>query len=271
MFLKKSSILTSVAFENRFRHHSPSGPRFDPKLLLGLLAIFILLAGPLPSYSLAYQQWLQSGQINQTVQSSDLPDLPQSISGKKDKFIFVTLGLAVDSTGRLLDTLVLEATHAALIDPILKTIPKWTFLPLKKDGVDSGWVRLVSIRYYTSSRTSAVSLETPFGSPPPDLPPTPVRFFNLADLNEPPVCQTPLNPEYPSALTENGAFGKARVTFFIDEFGKPRLPALIKASYPEMGDAAIEAITRSNWEPGKVNGQPVTTKMTWDFNFSPPN
>ena len=77
------------------------------------------------------------------------------------------------------------------------------------------------------------------------------------------VCDNPpslvhaITPRYPRAALSEGRSGVASVTFDIEATGEISNLRLESASYPDFGDAALEAIGTWRYRPATLKGKPV--------------
>ena len=62
---------------------------------------------------------------------------------------------------------------------------------------------------------------------------------------------------YPEALRKAGQQGHAIVKFVVDQQGHVQNPVIIEATYPEFGDAVIDAILKSQFRPAHKQGKSV--------------
>jgi TonB family protein len=93
----------------------------------------------------------------------------------------------------------------------------------------------------------------------------------IKDVQNSPV--TPIlgpAPEYPAALSKKGIEGSATLSFTIDTNGSVSDPAVVEASQPEFGEAALAVIRQWRFLPKVKNGQPVRARAEMPFMFSAP-
>lgn len=77
-------------------------------------------------------------------------------------------------------------------------------------------------------------------------------------------------PEYPDALAKKKMAGSATVSFAIGVDGAVSDPALVSASRPEFGAAAMEVIRQWRFLPKVKDGHPVATRAQLPFEFPAP-
>ena len=76
---------------------------------------------------------------------------------------------------------------------------------------------------------------------------------------KPPRPKHTENPEYPSH--ERGNEGHVFMHIVVDEQGAVRLPGVDESSGPNFSAAAIEAVKKWTFEPGKLDGRPIAVLM----------
>ncbi|HTO72360.1 MAG TPA: energy transducer TonB [Gemmatimonadales bacterium] len=91
---------------------------------------------------------------------------------------------------------------------------------------------------------------------------------------EPPVMTTP-DPgvEYPSALFDQGIEGNVVLRLFADTAGRlvPESTRVAESSgYPALDSAALAAVPRFTFAPGRNNGSPVATLFLQPIHFRHP-
>jgi len=77
-------------------------------------------------------------------------------------------------------------------------------------------------------------------------------------------------PEYPKALLRKKTDGSATVSFAVDARGAVVDPAVVGASQPEFGEAALAAIRQWRFLPTVKGGRPVESRAQMPFEFSAP-
>ena len=77
-------------------------------------------------------------------------------------------------------------------------------------------------------------------------------------------------PEFPKALRRKKIDGTATVSFTVDPRGRVGDPAVVSASQPEFGEAALAAIRQWRFLPGVKDGRPVESRAEMPFEFTSP-
>lgn len=137
----------------------------------------------------------------------------------------------------------------------------------------------------------SVSLDTPFVQklqppPPPDMErPTGMisipkarpsgnigqgmkDLFNIADLDQAPTPRFRAKPAYPFEMRRAGIEGEVVVGFIVDIEGKVIQAYSVRSTQREFEQAAIQAVSRWTFRPGKKGGRPVNTRMQVPIVFS---
>lgn len=136
---------------------------------------------------------------------------------------------------------------------------------------------------------SLVTVDTPFqqvmAPPPPPSTPTsagaitvPVNrnigtgkianLFDIKDLDQIPQARFQPAPQYPYEMKRAGVTGRVEVGFIVDTSGNVRDAYVIKSSSPEFEEAALQAIRKWRFTPGKKGGKVVNTKMKQPLSFT---
>lgn len=75
-------------------------------------------------------------------------------------------------------------------------------------------------------------------------------------------------PAYPAALANSGITGEVTVGFVVDAEGKAQQVRAIKSSQPEFEAAAIAAVSKWQFDPGRKGGRIVNTQVSQKLVFS---
>ena len=87
-------------------------------------------------------------------------------------------------------------------------------------------------------------------------------------LTEKPVAKKTANPQYPESAREAGIEGRVILSGIVEKDGSVSHISVVKSSgNSEMDDAAIAAFQQFQFEPGKVDGTPVRSKIIVPFQF----
>ena len=93
------------------------------------------------------------------------------------------------------------------------------------------------------------------------------QIFALADLDQAPRAVFQPAPEYPAALRKQKLDGTVHVLFMVDRTGRVDSPIVQKSTNPAFEPAALQAVKRWRFEPGKRNGEAVVFRMRVPITF----
>jgi periplasmic protein TonB len=99
-----------------------------------------------------------------------------------------------------------------------------------------------------------VTFEVPKAPLPPDT-------FDVSQLDVVPVPRFQARPQYPFALRRDGIPGEAVTDFIVDTDGNVQRAYAIRATHPAFADAAVAAVMKWKFKPGRKNGREVNTHM----------
>ncbi|HEX2862598.1 MAG TPA: TonB family protein [Lacunisphaera sp.] len=224
-------------------------------LLLGLA-----LASLLPA-----QGAFQSVGVKMTAE----PELPAVLRMQGLREGRVKMALDVDAQGRLVDCLVISASHAELIRPCLEAVRRWEYKPARYDGdVTAARLELTINMSVTGAVVSRNVVEVAdelmerivgrrfdYEACPPD------------QVDRPLVAVNRVSPAYALEAIAKGVSGRVRVHFFVDEKGDVRLPAAPADTHPYLSAVAVEAMRNWKFEPPTRQGRPVLVAAVQEFDF----
>ncbi len=131
----------------------------------------------------------------------------------------------------------LESPESEVLRSAIETALKaWRFAPARKAGqaVPAG-IRVAFLCY-------------------PPAAPVPAN-------QSPPRVVSQAKPIYPFAQVANGLKGEVRLEFVVDRTGKVVNPVVVQSSNPAFDQPAIDALLKWKFEPARVDGRAVNTKM----------
>jgi len=94
------------------------------------------------------------------------------------------------------------------------------------------------------------------------------NIFNLADLDQKPEARVRTTPMYPFEMRRSGLKGEVVVEFIVDTQGNVRDPAIVRSSHPGFEQAAIDAVLKWKFKPGKKAGAAQNTRVRQPLTFS---
>ncbi len=92
-------------------------------------------------------------------------------------------------------------------------------------------------------------------------------IFSMAELDQKPRAIYQPAPQYPSELKGRRIQGTVHVIFLVNRNGRVVNPIVQKATHPAFSEAALQALRRWRFEPGKRKGKPVRFKMRVPITF----
>lgn len=94
------------------------------------------------------------------------------------------------------------------------------------------------------------------------------NIFDLAALDQRPEARVRINPVYPFDMRRSGLRGEVIVGFIVDSDGNVRDPFIVRSSNPGFEQAAIDAVLKWKFRPGKKGGANVATRVNQPLTFS---
>lgn len=94
------------------------------------------------------------------------------------------------------------------------------------------------------------------------------NVFNLADLDQQPVPRQQVKPVYPFEMRRAGVTGEVVVGFIVNVNGDVQDAYAVRSTQREFEAAAIQAVLKWKFRPGKKQGKAVNTRMQVPIVFS---
>jgi outer membrane biosynthesis protein TonB len=179
----------------------------------------------------------------------------------------VTAVIQVDKEGRLLDVIVTEFTLREFARAVLNALETWTYEPARLDGEPIGVRQKIEFQFQPQRVVLTLYPTTVAERRWETILPRGVTRV----LKPPRELDAPLRPvETVSPLrVKSSETQRAVVDFFVDEEGRPRMPVVVRADSDVAGLSAVEALQRWRFAPPTSGGEPVLTRATQSFVFSP--
>ncbi len=189
-----------------------------------------------------------------------MPRFPAELIGAKAGDGDVVLAVTVDSEGRALDMVALEATHEAFARAANDAVREWVFPARDSDT----WPRreVLQFRFKRSGAVSTLShreaaLEAFKGQAPPALHTVPLEQLD----REPERLAAPMPAVPKTALRRHG--GKPlMLNFVVDQEGRVRVPVLAEVQDAALAEPVLKAVRRWRYSPPTHKGVPVAVEMT---------
>ncbi len=93
-------------------------------------------------------------------------------------------------------------------------------------------------------------------------------LFDLANLDQAPQARIQAKPNYPFEMRRAGITGDVLVGFIVNSNGDVVEATAIKSSQREFEAAAIQAVSKWKFKPGRKGGKAVNTRMQVPIVFS---
>jgi protein TonB len=88
-----------------------------------------------------------------------------------------------------------------------------------------------------------------------------IEVFDLSKLDQQPVAKFQSRPQYPFEMRRAGIAGEVTVDFIVDANGDVQNAYAIKSSQREFEAAAVQAVSKWKFKPGRKGGRNVNTHM----------
>lgn len=95
-----------------------------------------------------------------------------------------------------------------------------------------------------------------------------IEVFNINQLDQIPQVRATVPPQYPFEMRRAGITGEVLVEFIVDTNGNVRNPFAVRSSQREFETAAVQAVSKWKFRPGKKGGRVVNTRMQQPISFS---
>lgn len=94
------------------------------------------------------------------------------------------------------------------------------------------------------------------------------EIFDPSKLDQQPVAKVRVNPQYPFEMRRAGIQGDVLVEFVVDSNGDVRNAFAVRSTQREFEAAAIQAVSKWKFRPGKKGGRAVNTRMQQPIAFT---
>ena len=88
-----------------------------------------------------------------------------------------------------------------------------------------------------------------------------IEVFDLSKLDQIPVAQFQARPQYPFEMRRAGIAGEVVVDFIVDVQGNVQNAYAVRSSQREFEAAAVQAVSKWRFKPGRKGGRAVNTHM----------
>jgi TonB family protein len=195
------------------------------------------------------------------------PEFPASTRLEGQHQGIVTVAIGRDADGRVNDLLILDSTHARLTEAVHAAVSQWRFArPANQPSALGPVVPLVRFLF----KAGGIAMVTPAAAraTAPRSPDTaPVVLPTIADLDGDMTPVHQVFPRWRSRAGERPTAASVTVKYFIDEAGHVRVPVVLEASSPDLGEAALHAIAEWQYPPPRLAGRPAVAIDIQTFQF----
>lgn len=88
-----------------------------------------------------------------------------------------------------------------------------------------------------------------------------MQVFDISALDQRPVARVQVQPQYPFEMRRAGVTGEVTVDFIVDTNGDVQNAYALKSSQREFESAAVQAVSKWKFKPGRKGGRNVNTHM----------
>jgi len=88
-----------------------------------------------------------------------------------------------------------------------------------------------------------------------------IEVFDISKLDQVPVAKFQARPQYPFEMRRSGVAGEVVVDFIVDTNGDVRNAYSARSTQREFEAAAVQAVSKWKFRPGKKGGRAVNTHM----------
>ena len=95
-----------------------------------------------------------------------------------------------------------------------------------------------------------------------------VEIFDISKLDQKPQPRSQVQPQYPFEMRRAGITGNVLVEFIVDANGDVRNAFAVRSSQREFETAAVQAVSKWKFKPGRKGGRAVNTRMQVPIDFN---
>jgi TonB family protein len=185
------------------------------------------------------------------------------------------VAIQVDEKGNLGDQLITGYSHKAFAEAATSALKKWRYEPAWLNNEPRGVTAELTFTFESQGLTVVNLTPTSYVEIRDyELRPNSYAYSrcSLRQLDRIPTPVKVVKPGYPVEASQKPRSAHVTVTFYIDEQGRVRLPSVSPETSVNdeiFAAAAVDAVTRWEFEPPMSNGRPVLVFAQQDFNFLP--
>ena len=175
---------------------------------------------------------------------------------------YTSVAFVVRADGSIDDAVVMEASHVAFGAAVMDVLPTWRFESAGATALPRREILRFMFRQTDAVTTLSHRDATKAAFPSGGEQRLPIRTLQWVDLTTPPERLSTLSP-----VVKPGNAGKVSISYIIDTVGKVRVPAVVNATDPDLGVAALAAIKQWQFAPPVHDGLPVLVEDVRSFTF----
>lgn len=188
---------------------------------------------------------------------------------------YAMVTVQVDENGNLTDHLVTGYAHEAFAEAAVAALKRWKYEPAWLNGQPHGATSDLTFNF-ESQGLVIVDLSVTRYVEIRDYQLRPSHYAygvkRMSELDRIPTPTKVVTPVYPVEPSQAPRAASVTVTFYIDEKGRVRLPAVSRESSAKDGifaSAAVDAVSQWEFEPPMSGGVPVLVMARQEFKFTP--
>ncbi len=188
---------------------------------------------------------------------------------------YAMVTVQVDEKGNLTDHLITGYSHEAFADAALTALKRWRYEPAWLNGAPHGATSDLTFNF-ESQGLVVVDLSVTRYVEIRDYQLRPNHYTygvkRMSELDRIPTPTKVVTPVYPVEPSQAPRAANVTVTFYIDEKGRVRLPAVSRASTENdaiFASAAVDAVSQWEFEAPTSGGVPVLVLARQEFKFRP--
>lgn len=94
------------------------------------------------------------------------------------------------------------------------------------------------------------------------------NLFDVKNLDQAPVPRATVPPDYPYEMRRQAVAGTVDLEYIIDAEGSVVAVAVLGSSHPEFEPAAVSAVRKWKYRPGRKGGRAVNTRVQQTLRFN---
>lgn len=198
------------------------------------------------------------------------PTFPASLRNKSVAEGYAQVQLLIAADGTLLESFVSAFSRPEFAESAESALRNWSFLPAADPAGQPMRLNLrINFRREGMLIIQGDFHETINAFLGHKEPGQSVEVCKLRDLDTTPEPVNLVVPLYPAELKKQRIEGAAAISFFIDEKGLVRVPAVAGATRPEFAAAALAAVKQWTFAPPTRKGEVTRVLAMQEFNFTP--